>query len=151
MSYNQATIVGNLGGDVDVKYTQGGTSVAKFSVATTDKRKDASGTVQEKTTWHRVVAFGRLADVCGEYLSKGSQVLIVGKIENSSYEKDGQKHYTSEILADTMKMLGKREGGTSSSASHGGAPRQQRQAPANPADDFLDDPDIPFITNRSTY
>ena len=142
MSYNTATILGNLGGDVEMKYTQAGVAIAKFSVATTDKRKDKDGNVQESTTWHRVKAFGRLGEICGEYLAKGSQVLVVGKIDNGKYEKDGVTHYTSEILADTMKMLGKREGGDRTQRE---AP--QRQAPASHATDSLPDfadDDIPF-------
>jgi len=138
MSFNQATLVGNLGNDPDVKYTQSGTAVCKLSVATSEKRKG-----EEVTTWHRVTAFGKLAEICGEYLKKGSKVFIQGRIHNDSYEKDGVKHYTSEILADQMRMLGDKPAGER-------APRTEqprRQAPANPAadplDDFADD-DIPF-------
>lgn len=137
MSFNQATIVGNLGGDPDVKYTQGGTAVVKINVATSEKRKG-----EEITTWHRVTVFGKLAEICGEYLKKGSKVFIQGRIQNGSYDKDGVTHYTSEIVADQMRMLdGKREGGERSQRTE----RPQRQAPAgaDPVDDFASD-EIPF-------
>lgn len=140
MSFNQAIVVGNLGNDPDAAFTQGGTAVTKFNVATTEKRKDRDGNRKEVTTWHRVTAFGKLGEICGEYLAKGSKVMVVGRIHNDSYEKDGVKHYTSEIIASEMRMLGDKPSGER-------APRTEqprRQAPTNPAaDDFVDD-EIPF-------
>ena len=137
MSFNQATIIGNIGSEVELKYTQSGTAICKLSVATSEKRKG-----EEFTTWHRVTVFGTLAEICGEYLNKGSKVFIQGRIHNDSYDKDGVKHYTSEIVADQMRMLdGKREGGERSQRTE----RPQRQAPTQqaPADDF-EDSEIPF-------
>ena len=168
---NKVILVGNLGNDPDVKYTQGGMAITTLSVATTSVRKDREGNQQEKTEWHRVKLFGKLGEIAGEYLKKGRSVYIEGRLEYGSYEKDGIKHYTTDIVADEMQMLGGREGGA---AGGGGAPReggfqrsggggggsygsggdrQQRApaqrrdpAPAKPAnfDDVPFDDDIPF-------
>ena len=102
---NKAILIGNLGNDPDVRYTQGGTAVANFSLATTESWvKD--GKKQEKTEWHRIVAFGRLAEVCGEYLAKGSKVFIEGPLQTRQWEdRKGSKHHTTEIVAQVMKIL----------------------------------------------
>ena len=158
---NKVILVGNLGNDPETKYTQGGMAITTLSVATTSVRKDKDGNQQEKTEWHRVKLFGKLGEIAGEYLRKGRQVYIEGRIEYGSYEKDGVKHYTTDIVADDMQMLGggdraegsgpRREygGGGESRQSRpspqGGAPRRE-QAPAKASDfgaDFADD-DIPF-------
>jgi single-strand DNA-binding protein len=103
---NKAIIIGNLGSDPEVRYTQSGTAVANFSVATTEKWKGQDGQMQEQTEWHRIVAFARLAEICGEYLSKGSKVYVEGRIQTRSWnDKDGNKRYTTEIVAKDMKML----------------------------------------------
>ena len=164
---NKVILVGNLGNDPDVKYTQGGMAIATLSVATTSSRKDRDGNFQEKTEWHRVKLFGKTAEVAGEYLKKGRQVYIEGRLEYGSYEKDGVKHYTTDIVADEMQMIGggdgQRGGGEGggggyqqrSGGSYGGGDRPQRsapaqrrepaQAPAKPAfDDVPFDDDIPF-------
>lgn len=103
---NKAILIGALGADPSVKYTQSGTAVANFNMATTETwTKD--GTKSEDTTWHRIVAFGRLGEICGEFLQKGSKVYIEGRIQNRSYDdKDGNKRYISEIVAREMKMIG---------------------------------------------
>ncbi len=109
-SLNKAMIIGNLGRDPEVRYTQDGKAVASFSLATTDKWKDkATGENREKTEWHRIVAFGRLGEICGEYLSKGKQVYIEGRLRTRSWEKDGITRYTTEVEANTMQMLGARD------------------------------------------
>lgn len=108
---NKVILVGNLGNDPDVKYTQGGTAITTLSVATTSQFKDREGNRQEKTEWHRVKLFGKLGEIAGEYLKKGRQVYIEGRLEYGSYEKDGQKHYTTDIIADEMQMIGGGEGG----------------------------------------
>ncbi len=160
---NKVILLGNLGNDPEVKYTQGGMAIATLSVATTYSRKDKDGNFQEKTEWHRVKLFGKTAEVAGEYLKKGRQVYIEGRIEYGSYEKDGVKHYTTDIIGDDMQMLGggdgQRAGGGEggaerSSGNYGsGGDRQQRApaqrrdpAPAKPAnfDDVPFDDDIPF-------
>ncbi|HWS77648.1 MAG TPA: single-stranded DNA-binding protein [Thermomonas sp.] len=166
---NKVILLGNLGNDPEVKYTQGGMAIATLSVATTYSRKDKDGNFQEKTEWHRVKLFGKTAEVAGEYLKKGRQVYIEGRIEYGSYEKDGVKHYTTDIIGEDMQMLGGGDGqrgggegggyqqrgasgGGSSSYGSGGdrqqrAPAQRRDpAPAKPAnfDDVPFDDDIPF-------
>jgi len=102
---NKVILVGNLGSDPEVKYTQNGTAVANFRMATTEKFKQNDEWV-ENTEWHRVVAWGRLGEICGEYLTKGARVYIEGKIQTRSWEdRDGNKKYTTEIIAREMKML----------------------------------------------
>lgn len=163
---NKVILVGNLGNDPETKYTQGGMAVTTISLATTSVRKDREGNSQEKTEWHRVKFFGKLGEIAGEYLRKGSQCYVEGRLEYGSYEKDGVKHYTTDIIADEMQMLGGRSEGGGGAAprseyrSGGGsggdrparAPQRQESAPrreAPPAkaggfsDDFADD-DIPF-------
>jgi single-strand DNA-binding protein len=103
---NKVILVGNLGADPEMRYTASGTAVAKFSLATSRKFTGKDGQKQEKTEWHRIVAWGKLAEICGQYLSKGKQVIIEGRIEYGSYEKDGVKHYTTDIVAENMQMLG---------------------------------------------
>ncbi|MCK9295651.1 MAG: single-stranded DNA-binding protein [Desulfobulbaceae bacterium] len=115
---NKAIIIGNLGSDPEVRYTQSGTAVANFNVATTEKWKGQDGQMQEQTEWHRIVAFARLAEICGEYLSKGSKVYVEGRIQTRSWnDKDGNKRYTTEIVAREMKMLDPK-GGSSSAAGN---------------------------------
>ena len=120
---NKVILVGNLGNDPDVKYTQGGMAITTLSVATTHVRKDRDGNQQEKTEWHRVKLFGKLGEIAGEYLKKGRSVYIEGRIEYGSYEKDGVKHYTTDIVADEMQMLGGGEGGGQRGGGEGGGQR----------------------------
>lgn len=136
---NKVILIGNLGNDPDVRYTPGGMAVTTISVATTSVRKDKDGNTQEKTEWHRVKLFGKLGEIAGEYLKKGRQVYIEGRLEYGSYEKDGVKQYTTDIVAEQMQMLG--HGGSSERSSE----RSQGQ-PASPEDDdpFADDDDAPF-------
>ena len=164
---NKVILVGNLGNDPDVKYTQGGMAITTLSLATTSVRKDRDGNNQEKTEWHRVKLFGKLGEIAGEYLKKGRQVYIEGRIEYGSYEKDGVKQYTTDIIADEMQMLGggdgqrggegggggyQRGGGGGGGGGYGGdrpqrQPAQRREpAQAKPAnfDDVPFDDDIPF-------
>ncbi len=105
---NKAILVGNLGRDPEVRYTPSGVAVASFSIATSDEWKDKdTGEKKERTEWHRIVAWRRLGEICGEYLKKGSQVYIEGKIQTRSWEdRDGNQRYTTEIIAQTMQMLG---------------------------------------------
>src|SRR6266853_3048020 len=118
-SVNKVIIVGNLGADPETRYTPGGDAVTNIRVATTDKWKDkASGEMKEATEWHRVSFFGRLAEVDGEYLKKGSQVYVEGSLRTRKWQdKDGQDRYSTDIRGDVMQMLGRREGG--------GAPREE--------------------------
>ncbi len=131
---NKVILVGNLGNDPETRHTQGGMAVTTIRLATTSVRKDRDGNTQERTEWHRVKLFGKLAEIAAEYLRKGSQVYVEGSIRYSEHTgDDGQKRYYTDIIADEMQMLGGRSDG-------GGERRTQRQHA--PADDFHDD--IPF-------
>lgn len=103
---NKVTLIGNLGMDPEVRYKQSGDPITKISIATSEHWTDKHGEKQERTEWHRVVFFGKLAEIAGEYLTKGSQVYVEGKLRTSKYEKDGQDHYSTDIIADQMLMLG---------------------------------------------
>jgi single-strand DNA-binding protein len=104
---NKVILVGNLGADPEVRYLNTGTAVANFRMATTQNIKNKEGERQARTEWHRVVAFGRLAEICGEYLNKGKQVYIEGRLQTRSWDdRDGNKRWTTEIIAATMQMLG---------------------------------------------
>lgn len=120
MGINKAILVGNLGADPEIRYTPNGMAVANFRIATSETfTKD--GQKETKTEWHRIVAFGKLAEICGEYLSKGKQVYIEGKIQTRQWDdKDGNKKYTTEILANTMQMLGGRDGAAAGGSGVGG-------------------------------
>jgi single-strand DNA-binding protein len=107
---NKVVLIGRLGKDPELSCTPSGTPLAKFTLATSRKFTDRDGQRQEKTDWHRIVAWRKLAEICGQYLTKGRQVMIEGRIEYGSYEKDGVKHYTTDIIADNMEMLGTRFG-----------------------------------------
>jgi single-strand DNA-binding protein len=128
-SVNKVIIVGNLGADPETRYTPGGDAITNIRVATTDKWKDkTSGEMKEATEWHRIAFFGRLAEVAGEYLKKGSQVYIEGSLRTRKWQdKDGQDRYSTDIRADVMQMLGRREGGGApreDMGARGGAPRE---------------------------
>jgi single-strand DNA-binding protein len=110
-SVNKVILVGNLGRDPETRYTTGGDAVTNIRVATTDTWKDKNGEKQERTEWHTVVFFGRQAEIAGEYLKKGRQVYIEGRLQTRKWQdKEGQDRYTTEIVADRMQMLGSREG-----------------------------------------
>ena len=156
-SVNKVIIVGNLGADPETRYLPSGDAVCNIRVATTDKWKDkASGDMKEQTEWHRITFFGRLAEIAGEYLKKGSQVYVEGSLRTRKYtDKDGVEKYATDIRADTMQMLGSRSGmggGGGDSAPRemrepsggGGGSARPAKAPAGGAKfDDMDD-DIPF-------
>jgi len=131
-SLNKAMILGNAGKDAEVRYTSSGKPVASFSVATSDSWKDKnSGQMQERTDWHNVVAWDRLAEICGEYVKKGKRVYIEGRIQNRSYDdKDGNKKYISEIVASDMILL---DGGTGGNSGGGGERQSSYRPAAGPA------------------
>jgi len=125
MSLNKAILIGHLGKDPEVRYTPNGTAVANFSLATSEKWTDNSGDKKERTEWHRIVAFGKLGEICGEYLSKGRQVYIEGRIQTRDWEdKEGVKRYTTEVVANQMLMLGgnKAEGPPKNAPDFGNTP-----------------------------
>jgi single-strand DNA-binding protein len=139
MGINKVILVGNVGRDVDFRATQGGTSIAKFSLATTDRRfKDENG--NPRTEWHNIVAWGKLAEICERYVTKGKQLYIEGQIRTRTYEQDGQKKYFTEIHAEQMEML------SSGSPGGGGGPRDEsREDYGAVAQSFPDDADdVPF-------
>jgi len=155
-SLNKVLLLGNLGRDPEVRYTASGKAVATFTVATSSRWKDQDGNDQERTEWHRVVAWGRLGEVCGDYLSKGKQVFIEGRIQTREWEdQDGNKRTTVEIIANDLIMLG--GGGASEDRRGDESQRKQGQAahgrgsaaPPRRSDDRFREPpppedDIPF-------
>lgn len=112
---NKVILIGNLGADPEVRYTPSGTAVANFRIATSEQWTNKDGEKGERTEWHKIVAWGRLGEVCGEYLHKGRQVYIEGKLQTKAWEdRDGNKRYTTEVIAYIMQMLGPAgKGGTS--------------------------------------
>ena len=145
MSVNKVILVGNLGKDPELRYTSSGTAVATFSLATSERYKDKNGDQQEKTEWHNVVAWRNLAEICGKYLHKGKQVYIEGRIQTRSYDdRDGNKRYMTEIVADQMQMLGSRGGDEGGSRGRQGDDFDQRQEPQVQEPSFNPDDDIPF-------
>ncbi len=151
---NKVILVGNLGNDPEVRYTQGSVAITNISVATSETWKDKqTGQPQERTEWHRVVFFNRLAEIAGEYLRKGSKVYIEGSLRTRKWQdKDGQDRYTTEIVANEMQMLDSRGAGQSGGGPAYDEPQQARSssarqvaAPPAPAGDYGDfDDDIPF-------
>lgn len=144
-SLNKAMIIGRLGSDPDVRYTQSNTAVATMSVATTERYKDRNGELQENTEWHRVVAWSRLAEICQQYLKKGSLVYFEGPIQTREWEdKDGQKRYTTEIKALSMQMLdSKGDSGGSSPKSNSSGSSAPKAVEIDESFDDMDD-DLPF-------
>jgi len=156
-SVNKVILIGNLGRDPETRYMPDGGAITNISIATTDKWKDKAGEMQEKTEWHRVAFFGKLAEIAGEYLKKGSQVYVEGRLQTRKWQdKEGQDKYTTEVVANVMQMLGSRQGqGQGGGDREAGGERPERAqgaqgAAAKPAakagggkfDDFEDD--IPF-------
>ena len=150
-SVNKVILIGNLGKDPEVKYTPQGTPVAKFSLATNERWKDKNGEWQDRTEWHNIVAWQRLAEIVGEYVKKGQKLYIEGRIQTRSWDdKDGQKKYMTEIVANDLVLLGGR-----GEADHDGGGSRARSASASfdqrapehetaPAGAAITDEDIPF-------
>ncbi len=151
-SVNKVILIGNLGADPETRYLPSGDAVANIRIATSEKWKDKSGEQQEHTEWHRIAFFGKLAEIAGEYLKKGSPVYIEGRIRTRKWQdKEGQDKYSTEIVADRMQMLGGRGGGSGGSepmkrepaAAEAGGGGKSQQAKKGGAFDQMDD-DIPF-------
>lgn len=132
---NKVILVGHLGADPEMRYTASGTAVCRLSIATSRRFTDKQGNRQEETAWHRVDAWGKLAEICGQYLSKGRQVYIEGRLKYGSYEKDGVKHYTTDIVAENMQMLGGQGQGSRAS---------EPESAFGPPEGGVPDDDIPF-------
>ena len=142
---NKVILLGNVGQDPEIKYMQNGDAVANLSLATSESWKDKNtGEQKEKTEWHRVVAFKRLAEIIGEYVKKGSKLYVEGRLQTRKWQgKDGQDKYTTEVLISEMQMLDSRPGsGGQSAPPRSAAPNQAGQSAPPQADDF--DDDIPF-------
>jgi single-strand DNA-binding protein len=152
-SVNKVILVGNLGRDPETRYTTSGDAVTNIRLATTDTWKDKAGEKQERTEWHNIVFYGRQAEIAGEYLKKGRQIYVEGRLQTRKWQdKEGQDRYTTEIIADRMQMLGSREGGgapVAAEASERASGAEARAAGKGSAPaakknvDDLDD-DIPF-------
>jgi len=140
MSVNKAILIGNLGKDPELKFTQSGKAVVNFSLATSERWSDQSGEKKESTTWHNIVAWGKQAEVMNEYLKKGSQVYIEGRIDNRSYDdKEGNKKYISEVVVQSFQFIGKRN---DSSGTPAGAPADGGNATQSSSGGT--DDDLPF-------
>ncbi len=154
-SVNKVILVGNLGKDPEVRYMPSGDAITNITMATTDSWKDKNGEKQEKTEWHRVAFFGKLAEIAGEYLKKGSQVYVEGRLQTRKWQdKEGHDRYTTEIVADRMQMLGSRSGGSNfevqdkapaGAARESGGGAASKPAAGKKGGDFEDfEDDIPF-------
>lgn len=145
-SVNKVILVGNLGKDAEVRVTPGGQSVASFSIATTENWTSKEGEKKEQTEWHRIVLWGKTADSLQPYLVKGKQIYLEGRLQTRQWEKEGQKHYTTEVKADKIVLLGGGGGG----GSRGGGDRQVERGGDSGYQDPMRDPapvtddDIPF-------
>ncbi|HSR53317.1 MAG TPA: single-stranded DNA-binding protein [Acidobacteriota bacterium] len=138
---NKVILIGNLGRDPEMRYTQSGTPVCNFSIATTENYQDRSGNRQERTEWHNIVTWSKLAEICNQYLSKGRQVYIEGRLQTREWtDRDGNSRRTTEVVANEMKMLG------SPGSGGGGGPREEKMGGEN-SDSMevgISDDDIPF-------
>lgn len=139
-SVNKVILLGRLGADPEIRYTQGGTPVATLSVATNKSWKNKEGQKEERTEWHRVILWSKLAELAGQYLGKGRQVYIEGELQTRSWEKDGQKKYTTEVVGNTMQFIGSAGAGAGSSKEHDDMPPD---LPPPPSGNSTED-DIPF-------
>lgn len=139
---NKVMLIGRLGADPEVRYTQSNTAVATLNLATTERYKDSNGEQQESTEWHRIVAWGRLAEICQQYMKKGGQIYVEGSLQTRAWEdREGQKRYTTEVKALSIQMLDSRTDGGS-----GASRDDSRQESASPVDmnSNSDDDDLPF-------
>ncbi len=129
---NKVMLIGNLGRDPEIRYSQQGLAVVNFSIATSESWTDKnSGQKQEKTEWHRIVVFGKQAEICEKYLSKGSSIYIEGRLQTRSWDKDGQTHYTTEVVASNFQFLGGRSDNQGGGGYQGGGNQQRNQGGGN--------------------
>lgn len=144
-SVNKVILLGNLGADPELRYTNSGTAVANFRMATNERWSDKNGTAQERTEWHNIVAWGKLAEICGKYLKKGRSVYVEGRLQTRSWDDQaGNKRYTTEVVAQVMQMLGGR-GGESQEGEWSARPAPEEAAvPDIPVGSAASDDDLPF-------
>lgn len=138
-SVNKVILVGNLGADPEVRFTPGGQAVANFNVATSESWTNKDGSKEERTEWHRIVVWGKLAELCGEYLTKGRSAYIEGRLQTRSYEKDGATRYVTEVKATEIQFLGGKPEGETGKQSTAPAPATKPAVKAAPVPD-----EIPF-------
>ena len=152
-SLNKVTLIGHVGRDPELKYTGSGLAVASFTLATNDRRKDKSGEWTEHTEWHNITVWDKLAEICNQYAKKGKQIYLEGRLQTDTYEKEGQKHYSTKIIASDVILLGGGGGQgdgqgyqRSGSSYGGGASRPAPSAQSLPEPDFEPAPsdDLPF-------
>lgn len=147
MSVNKVILIGNLGSDPELRYTQGGQAVANFNIATNERWTDKDGKTNERTEWHKIVVWGRTAENCEKYLKKGRQVYIEGRLQTRDWEdRDGNKRYTTEIVAQNVTFLSGGAGGPGGGGGGGSREDFQRDDPGPEAnfDQSFNDDDIPF-------
>lgn len=148
---NKVILIGNLGRDPETRYAQSGGAVTNFSVATSESWRDrTSGEQQERTEWHNVVCFARLAEIAGEYLRKGSKVYIEGSLRTTSWEQDGQKRYRTEIMARELQMLDSRGGGGGGGMGGGMPAGEPMGAPSGAPTGFESSNSMPPMDNKPT-
>jgi len=136
---NKAIVVGNLGADPELRHTQSGTAVCRLSVATTRVWKNQQTNEQQsETEWHRITVWGKQAEHCDKYLSKGRQVYVEGRLRTTQYDKEGQKHYSTEIVADVVQFLGGKNENNEGSSGGGSSRDTSNSAPSNDPDDDVD-------------
>jgi single-strand DNA-binding protein len=129
---NKVILIGNLGADPEVRFTPGGQAVANFRIATSESWQDKNGQKQERTEWHRIVVWGKLAELCGEYLKKGRQCYIEGRLQTREWtDKENKKNYTTEVVANTVQFLGSRDGASAGGGEGGGYSRGPRSGGAS--------------------
>jgi single-strand DNA-binding protein len=140
MSVNKAILIGNIGRDIELRHSPSGIAVAKFALATNERRKDKEGKWQDQTEWHNIVAFGKLAEFCGQYLGKGRSIYVEGSIRTRTYDDDkGNRRYFTEIIAQTIRFVGPKPQGTETGGSSSGAGSGEAQEFPPESED-----DIPF-------
>ena len=145
-SVNKVILIGRLGKDPEIRSTPNGQTVAKFTIATDERYTDRNGEKQERTEWHNIVAWAKLAEICGQYLRKGKLVYIDGSIRTDSWDdkETGQKRYRTEIIANNMQMLDKREDGGGGGSYGGGASRGSSKPASSAPEGMDDDEEVPF-------
>jgi len=137
MSVNKAILIGNIGRDIELRHSASGMAIAKFALATNERRKDKDGKWQDQTEWHNIVAFGKLAEFCGQYLGKGRAVYVEGSIRTRTYDDDkGNRRYFTEIIAQTIRFVGPKPQGAESGGGAGGGGGEAPEFPPESEDDI---------------